>query len=401
MTDTLTAVPEQKTSRTRTGFALAITGITVMMAAASAPSPFYPVLQQRLGLDPGTITGIFAVYAVVLLAALLTMGSLSDHLGRRPVISAGFAVLALSVLLFWHADSVGLLYGARALQGLASGILLSALSAAIADLEPANRPGSAAVWNSVAPMAGLAIGAIAAGAVLDVAADPLLVVFAPLVVAFVALAGAAWLAPETWPRHEGWAASLRPRVAIPAPVRRLFLVSAPAVLAGWATGGLFLSLGASIVRTQFGVADHLWQGLAISLLAGSGGVAAFLIRKRSARQITIYGTSALAVGTALTLAALALHSLPAYLVAVIVAGTGFGTAFMGVLRSIAPAVEPGQRAEVFASIYTVAYLAFGVPAVLAGVLVPVLTLGVTAYGYGVAVIVFAAAAALLRVRARA
>ncbi|MFK4729903.1 MFS transporter [Agromyces mediolanus] len=387
-----------RTRSTGPGFVLGVAGVTAMMAGASAPSPFYPVLQEELGIDSGTITAVFAVYAITLLAALLTTGSLSDHLGRRPVTSAGFLLLALSVLLFWHADATGTLFAARAVQGAASGILLSALSASIADLEPANRPGAAALWNAVAPMAGLAVGAVAAGAVLDLASDPLTAVFLPLTLAYLALAGLVWTAPETSPRHAGWLGSLRPRMAIPAHVRPLFLKSAPVVLAGWATGGLFLSLGASIVHRELGGDSHLWQGLAVAALAGSGAVSAALIRSRSPRTITVYGASALAVGTALSLVALGSHSLGAYFAAVLVAGSGFGTAFMGVLRSIIPAVAPDERAATFAALYTVSYLAFGVPAVVAGVLAPLLTLGATTYGYGAVVVLLAALAAVLRWR---
>ncbi|GGR34282.1 MFS transporter [Agromyces mediolanus] len=388
-----------RTRPTGPGFALAIVGVTVMMAGASAPSPFYPVLQAELGIDSGTITAVFAVYAITLLGALLTTGSLSDHLGRRPVVSAGFLLLAVSVLLFWHADATATLFAARAVQGAASGVLLSALSASIADLEPAGRPGSAALWNAVAPMAGLALGALAAGAVLDVAPEPLAAVFLPLTIAFLAMSLLAWVAPETSPRHPGWLASLRPRLGVPAHVRGLFVKSTPVVLAGWATGGLFLSLGASIVHRELGAELHLWQGLAVAALAGSGAVSAALIRSRTPRFITIYGAAALAAGTALSLLALGAHSLAAYFAAVVVAGSGFGTAFMGVLRSIIPSVDPAERAATFAALYTVSYLAFGIPAVVAGLLAPAISLGATTYGYGAVVVLLAVLAAALRWRA--
>jgi MFS family permease len=56
-----------------------------MMATASAPSPLYPLYRERWGFSITTLTVIFAVYVVGLLGALLTVGSLSDHLGRRPM----------------------------------------------------------------------------------------------------------------------------------------------------------------------------------------------------------------------------------------------------------------------------------------------------------------------------
>ncbi|MET0767295.1 MAG: MFS transporter, partial [Aeromicrobium sp.] len=168
-------------AKTRTGaFALAIAAVLALMIGASAPSPFYPVLQQELGFSAATMTGIFAVYAVALLLTLLVSGSISDHLGRRPVISAGFVVLAVSMVAFWHADSVSLLFVARIVQGAAAGLLMSSLSAAVVDLEPPSRPGSAASLNSISPLGGLAAGALLAGLLLDQSSSALAVVFGTL-----------------------------------------------------------------------------------------------------------------------------------------------------------------------------------------------------------------------------
>ena len=378
------------------GFALALTSLLAMMAGASAPSPFYPVLEREIGFSPATLTGIFAVYAVALLLTLLVTGSLSDHLGRRPVLSGAFALLALSMLVFWHADSVSLLLLARIVQGVASGLLLSTLSAAVVDLEPGDRPGIAATFNSVVPLAGLAIGALVGGAVIDRADSPLADVFGALTGVYLVLAGALWLLPETSPRHTGVLASFRPTVGVPASARPAFVRSAPALFAGWATGGLYLSLGAPIVGQELGAAAHLQQGLVVTTLTGVGALSSFLARKRSSREITLYGTTALAVGTALTLVALAAGSYWGFIAAAVVAGSGFGTSFLGIMRSITPVVGPDERGELFASVFVVSYLAFGIPAVVAGIAAPHVGLAATTYAYGGLVVVLSGAAALLR-----
>ncbi len=382
----------------RLGAGVALAAVVLMMAGASAPSPFYPDLQVGLGLAPWVMTAVFAVYAVALLVTLLVGGSVSDHVGRRPVVTVGFLLLAASFAIFQGADSAALLFDARILQGVASGLLLSTLSAAVADFERPSRPGSAAVANAIAPMVGLAVGAVVAGVALEAAGDARAIVFDALVVLSLLLAAGVWLAPETAPRHEGLLASLRPRIAVPPAIRGLLARSAPAIFAGWATGGLFLSLGAAIVRTELGATSHVVQGLAIGALAGSGALAAYVFRNRSARATTLYGTSALAGGTVLSLLALLTGSATAYLVAVIVVGKCFGTAFFGILRTIMPMLPAHERAEVFAVIFIVSYLAFGIPAVIAGVLTPQIGLTATTYGYGAVVAVLSAAAGLLRWR---
>ncbi|UUE20890.1 MFS transporter [Microbacterium sp. J1-1] len=385
--------------RARLGFVLAIVAQILMMVGASAPSPFYPVLAQDIGFPAVVISAVFAVYAVALLLTLLTAGSVSDHVGRRPVAIAGFLLLAGSMFLFWHADAVAVLFLARILQGVASGLLISALSATVLDFAPGGRAGVAALWNALSPGIGLALGALASGVMLDVSGEALLDVFAPLSSVYLVLAALFLLVPETAPRTPGVWASLSFRLSIPPAIRADFWRGAPAVIAGWATGGLFLSLGANIVRGELGGEAHVWQGLGVVLLAGVGAVTAFVLRRISARSMVLFGTSALGVGTLLSLIALGVGSLPFYLVAAAVTGMGFGTAFSGVVASLAPRIPATQRADTFAVLYVLAYLAFGVPAVIAGALVGVFGLEAVCVGYGIVVIALAGIAFGLRVRA--
>ena len=182
--------------RRRVGFVVVLVALTVFLIGASAPSPFYPVLQERIGFSSVVMTLIFAVYAVAMLVTLLLTGSLSDHLGRRPVMAAGLLVLAGSMAAFWHADSVGVLITARVVQGFGAGLLMSSMSAAVVDLEPQGRPGIGAIANSVTPLAGLAAGGLISGLVLDhVPGAPLTAVFGVLTALFVLMAVLVWIAP--------------------------------------------------------------------------------------------------------------------------------------------------------------------------------------------------------------
>jgi MFS family permease len=384
--------------QSRTGFLVATFGSLAMMASASAPSPFYPVLRAEIGFSPALMTVVFAVYALALLSALLIAGSASDHVGRRPVLSLGFALLALALFVFDQATSVSGLILARILQGAACGLLVSTLPATITDFEPRSRPGLAAVINTVVPLLGLALGALVSGFFLDLSATPQAYVFGGFVAVSVVFALAIWLFPETAPRHAGFLASLRPRVGVPVNSRKVFWSCAPALFASWATGGLYLSLGASIVAQVFGIRSAIPQGLVITLLAGMGALACLVAQKRTGRGVILYGTATMSIGTAICLVALWVGSLPLYLAALAFAGTGFGTCFFGVLRTVVPTAAPDERAELFSSIFTLSYLSFSVPSVIAGMLVPVVGLKVTVTLYGAVVIAGAATAGLLRWR---
>lgn len=70
----------------RSSLAFLVIMVLTFLAASSAPTPLYQVYQDHLHFSAAMLTAIFGVYAVSLLAALLTVGSLSDYLGRKPVI---------------------------------------------------------------------------------------------------------------------------------------------------------------------------------------------------------------------------------------------------------------------------------------------------------------------------
>lgn len=342
------------------------------------------------------MTVIFAVYAIVLLFSLLTAGSSSDHLGRRPVSSFAFLVLAAAAVAFELAASPAGLIGARALQGIACAFLLSTLAAAIVDLEPPDKPGLAAICNATIPMVGLAVGALASGIIMEHAAHPKAVVFIAIAAISVAFSAAIWLLPETSPRHNGLLEVLMPRIGVPAPARVAFWQSAPAIVAGWATAGLYLSLGSPIITIVFNANNFLMKSLVVTVLAGMGALACFLARNYTPREIMLYGTSALALGTLLTLIGVVFASLSLYFLALAFAGTGFGTCFYASLKSIVPLTPQDERGELFASIFTLSYVAFGVPAVLAGFMIPYAGFQVTVLGYGIIITVLAAIAGLLR-----
>ncbi len=83
------------------------------------------------------------MYAVALLATLLVAGSVSDAVGRRPVVLAALAVQSLSILAFLVADGLGWLFVARIGQGVATGLATAAVAAALIDHQPSTRPGLA------------------------------------------------------------------------------------------------------------------------------------------------------------------------------------------------------------------------------------------------------------------
>ncbi len=384
----------------RLQFAWIAATLIIVMAAAGAPSPLYVVYQQRIGFSAITLTVVFAVYAVSLLLALLTVGSLSDFVGRKPVLLAALAVEIVSLVLFLPAHSVAVLVLARLVQGVATGAAMGALGAALVDTQPAgSQLGS--LLNSLSPGVGLAAGALGAGVLVQYGPAPTATVYLVLIALVAVVAAGLAVLPEPGRRQPGALASLRPQVHIHAEVRAAFLAAVPLFVASWAVGGLYLSLGGSIAAGIFGLHSHVVGGLVVAAMAGTGALASWLLRNAGAVPTAVSGSAALSLGLVVTLVGIAATSTAVFFLGTVIAGFGFGSSFLGALRSVMVKVAADDRAATLAAVLTLSYLAFSGPAVVAGVAASHVGLRQAAIGYAVVVIVISTAAlVVLLARAR-
>lgn len=393
-----TAVPASLASgRMNKAWAMALTGsiLIAFLAASSAPSPLYALYRDAWGFSAATLTAVFGSYAVALLGALLVFGSLSDHLGRRVVIVLSLALELVSIVLFWYAPSVGWLFAARIVQGVATGIATSALSAMLLDLHPQR----GALLNSVGPMLGMGVGAFGTGVLVQYAPMPTHLVFELLmpVLALQALASC-WLPETITPRAGVWE-SLIPRVHVPPQARATLLRILPLNTAGWALGGFYLSLGPTLARGVTGNASPLVGGALIAALVMTGAVAIAVVRQRPPRRVLQGSAILLSAGLALTLAGVTLHAPWPFFAGTVVAGLGFGAAFNGAVRTLAPLADDHERAGLMAGFFVMSYLGFALPAIAAGFSAGWFGLDHTALGYGVLLIVLALTALVASLRA--
>ena len=372
---------------------LAIT-LLGFLAASSAPTPLYHLYQEHMQFSPAILTLIFGVYAFSLLAALLVVGSLSDYLGRRPVIFVALLLNVLAMLLFINAESVAWLIGARLIQGFATGMATSVLGAALLDFDRQQGP----LITSVAPLLGMACGAMGCGLLAEFAPMPLQLTYWILLALFVFQAIYLWrLAESVSPQPGAWR-SLRPTLHVPVQARRALWLILPLDLAAWAVGGFYLSLAPSLVRAATGSTSNLIGGALVAVLTLTGALSIYTLRNRAADMMLRLGASLLVLGLALVLIAVHTASLPLFFVGTLITGSGFGSGFLGALRSIMPLALPHERAGLMSAFYVLSYLAFSLPSLLAGNLTGLYGLIPTTNGFGAVLILMAvgALAGLLR-----
>jgi MFS family permease len=357
----------------------------LIAASSSAVTPLYHLYQASMQLTPFWITIVFASYVASLLAALLTVGGLSDYVGRRPVILAALLLNAAAMILFAEARDVGQLILARAVQGLCVGVGTTAMGAAILDTNRASGP----LLNSVTAFLGLTAGSLGAAALITFAPDPLHRVYEVLLGLTVLMIVLLYVMPESSTRKTGALASLRPHVRVPPQSRTILARLTPANVAAWALGGLYLSLMPTVVATAMGVATPWVGGVVVATLMLSGAVAVATFRNWPARRLIVMSTSTLGLGVAVSMIGIQQQQVAALLAGTVIAGAGFGSTFSGTLRALLPTAEPHQRAGLLAAFYLQSYLAFSLPAVIAGLSVPRIGLSTTAYIYGAVIILLA------------
>jgi MFS family permease len=338
--------------------------------AAGAPTPLLGLRQQQWGFSPGLLTIAFSVYALALLVALLVGGSLSDHLGRRPVLLAALAVETVSMVGFLTAPSISWLIAARVLQGLATGLGTSAFSAAITEHAPAHLKKLAGGLSAASVAGGLGLGALLTGAAIQLTDAANTIVFTTLAGLMVAAVAFVLATPETGVRRPGARRSLSPTVAVPVSARGEFLASIPVHIAGWMFPAFFLGLSPAILRLHFGLHGGLVTGFTAFVGPFSAALAGFVFARHDPRRGTLAGLALVLLGMLVVLTGVTATLLPLVWVGALLGGAGFGGTFGGQVRLIAPHAGAHQRASLFSAVYTVAYLAFGVPVVIAGQLTP-------------------------------
>jgi MFS family permease len=380
-------------------YAAAALLIGLVLFASGVPSPLYGIYEQLWGFSSLVLTLVYAIYAFGVLTTLVLAGRLSDSVGRRPVLLAALTALIGATLLFISAQSVVWLFAARAIQGLATGAVLSAASAALLELHPRRDPVDAGLANGVASAGGLGLGVLVSAALVQLLPAPRVLPFVVVLALFAIAIVAVWFLPETVTDRS------RPRLTpqrphVPRAIHGPFVLAALGALASWSIAGLFLSLGTQLSGELFHTTNHLVTGAGVFALSGSAAVAQVVLGRTAPWAGAAGGSLALAAGMVLLVISAAEDSSSLYLAGAIVGGAGFGVAFLGALRALTSVIPDEHRAAVLSAFYIVAYAALSVPAIAGGLIVGSLGVLSTFEVFGGAAAALALVVALLAWRSR-
>jgi len=130
----------------------------------SVLSPALPALGRDFSVQTGDLAWVFTLYLLVTVVSIALASTLADRYGRRPVYVACVAVFAAGSILAIAAPSYAVFLAARAIQALGAGGIFPVATATIGDVVPAGRRGAAlgmvaATWG-LAAVVGPSLGGL-------------------------------------------------------------------------------------------------------------------------------------------------------------------------------------------------------------------------------------------------
>ncbi|MGD9990341.1 MFS transporter [Pseudonocardia sp.] len=382
MRHTTPATTSDRRHRTpRLAFVSAVLALIAAFAAVGSTVPLFNVYRAEDGFTNAGIALPVVVYSLATIGTLLIMGRLSGHVGRRPTALAGLGLLVLGCLVLLNVHHIGVLVAGRLLMGLGAGLGSASLTAYVVDAAPPRPAWLASVASSQTVMFGLALGAVASGALVQFGPWPRQLVYLAAAGLLLLSAGLIVLSPETVTRTPGALRSLRPTVRVPARVRPLVPVVAAVLLATWATGAFYQAFVPALVEEQLRTGSPLVLGLVFAAYMVPSALGAPLGGRFAPAAAQRVGMTAFLAGWAGVVTAIGTGALPLFVAATIVAGAGQGIAISAATRGLLYGSTVADRAPIFAVIYLLSYSGATVPGLISGELSTIVSTPHIAVGY--------------------
>lgn len=322
------------------------------------------------GYDQVQVDLFLAVYVVGIVPGFILAGAWSDRWGRRRIMLAGLPISILaSVILALGSDSIAGMCVGRFLSGVSVAVAMVVGSSWIKELSVAEGRGpQGARRSSIALSLGFGGGAGIAGVLAQWGPAPTILPYAVQIaaclVALVALVGA----PETR-QPDPAVTSLMGDIRIPRAIRPRFARGVVPV-APWIFGAsaLAFAVGPSLVTSRTGHLEVAFATLATVLALGVGTTVQLLFapidRLLRGRSATV-GVVLTAIGAVILIAAAGRGSLAAVLIAAPVFGAGYGICMVSGLAAVQAMASPQDLAGLTAVFYSISYVGFFLPMILA------------------------------------
>ena len=344
-------------------------------------TPLLHVYETLGGYAPWQANLLLGMYVLGIVPGMLLAAALSDRCGRKPLTVAGLlaAMIASSLLAAGMGSFVVLCIG-RVLAGIGVGVGMSVGSSWIQELsDPAHDATASAISgakrSSLTLTLGFAIGAGVTGSLAQFAPLPGQLPYAIHLLLCLLAAAALLTAPESLPRELRARGSLRDDLRVPSAAHpvfvRLVLPAAPWV---FAAAGVAYAILPSTVEDRIGDSATIYATALTVLTLGVGALAqgtVGLLNRLTRGRALLVGMSGMTVGMILAAVASDLHS-PVMVVGVAaLLGASYGVCVVAGVIIAQSLATPRDLAGITGVYYSLSYLGFLLPTILAA-LTPVL-----------------------------
>jgi MFS family permease len=345
----------------------------VLLGAGWGSNQFTPMLlvyHARLGLSTSTLEALFGAYAAGLIPGLLLAGRWSDRRGRRgPGVAAVILSLVATMTLVAGTHTLALLFVGRLLAGVGSGAAFGTGTAWLREtsLPPWGDASAATAGRraAVAMTAGFALGPIVAGLLAQWAPSPTVLPYLPHIALMAAVLALVWRVPETSQRRPATRTTPVPRpnwarfsrVVLPL---GLWVFTAPAIA---------FALLPSVVGAAH-AADGVALTAAVTSTTALAGVlvqplARLLDERRRLIPTGVVGLLVLGVGLALAALTADIHETWLLIPCALVLGASYGLCLIAGLLEVQRLAPEQSLAQLTGIYYSIAYVGFGTPYLLA------------------------------------
>lgn len=357
----------------------------IMFAVAWGGNQFTPLLsmyRMENGFSEVTVNTLLFAYVVGLVPSLLLASTAANRFGLKPLLVAAVPMSALgSALMALGSTAPAVMFLGRTLIGLALGIGMVvgglalkqlSLAAATGESEPLTAGQGATVRAPSAPRssamsltAGFALGAGLAGVVAQWLPFPTVLPYVlHLLVCLPAAVGLFRLRLSG--HHDDAGPQAQPRARkFPSAYLLGVLPAAP-----WIFGalGIAYAILPSVVSSQLKGFSTAFSALLCLVSLGLGFFAQQIVSRFAGRwcfPARPVGVGLFVLGAAMGIVATVNASVVLVVLAAIVLGLGYGLTLVGCLQDCDRLAGPGQLGQMTGIVYTLGYLGFGLPMVLA------------------------------------
>jgi MFS family permease len=169
--------------------------VLLIFTLGNSTDAFLLLRARDLGIDAALIPILWALLHVVKALSSTPGGALSDRIGRKPLLIAGWVLYAAVYFALSRADAAWQVWALFAVYGVYFGLTEGVEKALVADLVPADRRGTAFGWYNLAMGVGALPASLIFGMIWDRAGAPVAFGFGAIM-ALIAAIGIMFVGPS-------------------------------------------------------------------------------------------------------------------------------------------------------------------------------------------------------------